>query len=216
MKQTRIVVVALFLALFFAASGVGFGWTVPRRSANIQIDGVLSDWKDYVPIRSGDGSAVLYLTYDPSRLYMGIEVFDSHVTVDKLTANFSQGDFVRVGLDVNQKTKGGKNGGPYVFTFSPPTEFGLPLVALEMENKKQLVFDLRDVEVAGGRSKQGYTIEVSFPAQAFGMTQFRGGQRLRINVMVANTDGKEVLITGFNGSQTWSASQEWPSLELGK
>lgn len=218
MKRTWHMVLVLSLGILLTLSGGGSGQTVPRSPSAVKVDGVLSDWEGVELVSLGGKGIEVYLSYDAARLYLAVAVPDETVIVDKLTSNFSQGDFVRFGLALNAEgTKASKSDEvPYVFTISPPTDFGQPLVALETANKSQLTFDLRDVEVGGSVSKQGYAIEASFPAKAFGLARFRGGQRLRVNVLVQDTDGKKTRVSTLDGSGGWIECSRWPIVELSR
>ncbi len=192
--------------------------SVPVSAANvkhlegIRVDASASEWRlsqsaSEALLKSSLGS--IHLAHDKKHLYALAQVKDSELTIDKLSHDFSLGDYVRIGITAPQS--GRQERKSLVFSLTPPTEFGHSLVSVsDVLGRPAMDFDLRQVKVATAVTDSGYAIEIQFPAAAFGLAEFQPGQRLQLTADIVS-GGKADQGGGKLGLDS---SDQWPIVHI--
>ncbi|MCM8764671.1 MAG: hypothetical protein NC830_04870, partial [Candidatus Omnitrophica bacterium] len=206
----------LFLAFPIACfAGISVDWQLPFPSdsalvipySNITVDGVLTEdeWANSLclPVRSKfhiahakrqwsgpmDAGMEFYAAWNEKGLFFSAIVADDQVINNVPVENAYQQDCIEIFIDGREKNRFMKppySRGCYQAIVKPPVDENKPIATTYGANK------IKDMQVDGKRTKQGYVIELFVPWSAFpGINQPGAGSNIAIEVMLDDYDEKD-------------------------
>ena len=203
----------VFSVVCFA--GISVDWTLPFPTdtafvipySSITVDGVLTEdeWANSLcfPVRSKfhiatakrqwagpmDAGMEFYAAWNEKGLFFGAIVADNEVINDAPVEATYQQDCIEIFIDGREKNRFMKppySKGCYQILVKPPSGENKPIATTYGANK------IKDMQVEGKRTKQGYVIELFVPWSAFpDISQPYTGRDIAIGVMLDDYDKKD-------------------------